>query len=512
MNQDGPHVDQGSLTRREVLAIAGGAVLASQFGCMAEGGEPPATLVSDSVHYRSLSEAAELLRGGELSAVDLTQRLLDRIERVDPQLRSYATVMTEQALADARRADDEISAGTYRGPLHGIPVAVKDLCYTEGTRTMGGSAAFADFVPEFDATVVRRLRQAGAVLIGKLNLTEGAMLGYNSELELPVNPWDEDLWAGASSSGSGVATAAGLCFASLGSDTGGSIRFPAMANGIVGLKPTYGRVSRHGVLALAESLDHVGPMTRTVTDAAIMLQAIAGTDPNDPTTLGAPVPDMVRELTRGVRGLRIGFDRRYASEGVDSSLVGAIEEALGVLEGRGAEVVPVTVPELGDAGAAWRTICTYEAARAHADTYPARAADYGPYFRDVLEGGLAVTDREYAEATDLRNDFNDRFRSTLADVDAIACPSGGTPFAVESEIHFGGQAEMAPVLANLSTQFTFPADFAGTPTLSLQCGVSASGVPHTIQFMGSALTEPTLCRLGLGLEQATEWHTLHPNV
>jgi amidase len=439
--------------------------------------------------------------------------MLTRIDRVDPQLRSYATVMADQALADARQADAEMRDGSYRGPLHGVPVAVKDLCYTDGVRTMGGTAALAEFVPSYDATVVRKLRDAGAVLIGKLNLTEGAMLGYNPDFDLPVNPWDGSLWAGASSSGSGVATAAGLCFASLGSDTGGSIRFPAMANGIVGLKPTYGRVSRYGVLALAESLDHVGPMTRTVTDAAIVFEAIAGVDPNDPTTIDAPVPDMLGELGRGVEGLRIGYDHSYATDGIDPTLVEAMEAALEVLEGLGAEVVQMTVPELGAAAGAWGAITSYEAAQAHAATFPSRAADYGPYFRELLEAGSSITAEAYADATALRNDFSARFRAALASVDAIACPSGGVPFAVEPEVHFGDQAAIdATVVPNLAARFTFPADFAGTPTITAQCGLSESGVPHTIQFMGAALTEPTLCRLALGLEQATDWHLLHPQV
>jgi amidase len=431
MNQEQRRRAEGSLTRRELLVMAGGTAAAAQFGCSPGADEASAAADLAGLHYASLMDVATLLQAGEITSVDLTQLILDRVDRVDPLLRSYATVMTEQALSDARQADNEIRSGTYKGPLHGVPVAVKDLCYTKGVRTMGGSAVLADFVPSYDATVVRRLREAGAVLIGKLNLTEGAMLGYNPDFELPVNPWDGSLWAGASSSGSGVATAAGLCFASLGSDTGGSIRFPSMANGIVGLKPTYGRVSRYGVLALAETLDHVGPMARTVTDAAIMLEAIAGVDPNDPTTLDAPVPDMLAELRRGVEGLRIGFDREYATAGVDQDLVEAIEVALSILEGEGAEIVPITVPELGEAAGAFDIIASYEAAKAHTATYPSRSADYGPFFRQFLEGGSKVTAQVYAEAMALRDTFSARFRATLETVDAIACPSGGAPFAVE---------------------------------------------------------------------------------
>ena len=242
------------------------------------------------LHFASLTEVAALLKAGELSPVELTQMMLERIDRVDDELKSYATVTSERALKAARQAELEILAGNYRGQLHGIPIAVKDLCFTKGTRTMGGMGVLKDFVPDYDATVISRLESAGAVLLGKLNLTEGAMLGYHRDFDIPVNPWNADYWAGASSSGSGVATAAGLCFASLGTDTGGSIRYPSMANGVVGLKPTYGRVSRYGVLPLSETLDHVGPMTRRSADAAIMLEAIAGHDINDATSLRDPVP------------------------------------------------------------------------------------------------------------------------------------------------------------------------------------------------------------------------------
>ena len=237
---------------------------------------------SADLYYMSLRDVARRIQSRDLSPVDLTRLMLDRITSVDPRLKSYATVMADQALADARAALQEIEAGRYRGPLHGVPIGIKDLCYTKGVRTMGGTAVLKDFVPTFDATVVSKLRSAGAVILGKLNLSEGAAAGYNPSFDVPINPWRADRWPGMSSSGSGVATAAGLCFASIGTDTGGSIRNPASANGVVGLKPTYGRVSRYGVLAMAPSLDHVGPIARKVADAAIMFDAIAGFDPQDP--------------------------------------------------------------------------------------------------------------------------------------------------------------------------------------------------------------------------------------
>lgn len=368
-----------------------------------------------------------------------------------------------------------------------MPIAVKDLCYTRGVRTMGATPVLADFVPDYDATVVERLAGAGAVLLGKLNLTEGAMAAYHPDFDIPVNPWDPELWSGASSSGSGVATAAGLCFGSLGSDTGGSIRFPSAQCGIVGIKPTWGLVSRYGVLELAGSLDHVGPMTRTVADAAIMLEAIAGEDPNDPTSLPGPAPRLVDGLDGGVAGLRLGYDRQYAANGVDPAMSGAVEEALDVLVGLGAVAVEVEVPEAPFVD--WGTICYYEAVRAHAER---------------------------------RADFTARFEAMLATVDALACPSTTTSFPMLDGMAYDTMGAFDEALASIARrfdppltgiqQFTAPADFAGTPTLSVPCGFNAAGAPLSLQLVGRDRSEATLCRLGHAYEQATEWHVRHPDV
>ena len=295
--------------------------------------------MTDDLAYATIEELAPRIASGELSPVALTQAQLDRIEAHDGRLKSYATVMADSALAEAQQAADEIAAGNYRGPLHGIPIAVKDLCYTTGVRTMGGTKVLEDLVPDFDSTVVARFKDAGAVMLGKLNLTEGAMAGYNRARQVPVNPWDAGRWAGVSSSGSAVATAAGLCYASLGSDTGGSIRTPSAACGIVGLKPTWGRVSRYGVLDLAQSLDHVGPMCRSTWDCAVTLEVIAGDDPNDPTTLPEPAPAMLDGIDGGVAGMRIGYDERYATEDVIPPIAEAVAASVETLASLGAEIV-----------------------------------------------------------------------------------------------------------------------------------------------------------------------------
>src|SRR5271169_4875773 len=268
--------------------------------------------MTSDLHYLELTEIARRLHAREISPVEATTAQLARIEKLDGQLKSYAYVMAEAALVRARAAEAEIMRGEIRGPLHGVPIAVKDLCWTQGVPTAAGMTIYKDFRPTEDATVVRKLYAAGAIILGKLQLTEGAWAEHHPQIPAPVNPWNAAHWQGASSSGSGVATAAGLCYGSLGSDTGGSIRFPCAACGLTGLKPTWGRVSRYGVFPLSESLDHIGPMTRTAADCAAMLATIAGPDPRDPTALLVPVPDYVAGLTASIRGLRVGIAQAYA--------------------------------------------------------------------------------------------------------------------------------------------------------------------------------------------------------
>jgi amidase len=458
------------------------------------------------LHFQTIQQVADQIRSGALSPVEVTEAMLARVDQLDGQLKSYATVMADPATEDAKQAEKEIASGQYRGPLHGIPIAVKDLCFTRGVPTMGGSQALADHIPSFDGTVVARLKAAGAVLLGKLNMTEGAMGGYHPKFDAPVNPWRADLWAGASSSGSGVATAAGLCFGSLGSDTGGSIRFPAAACGTVGLKPTWGRVSRYGVLPLAESLDHVGPLTRSVADAALMLQAIAGPDVNDPTALPDPVPDMLAGLALGVKGIRIGFDEHYATHEIDTELADAVVEGIKLLAALGAVIVARRLPDMDAYAAVWPTLCSAEAVFAHERTYPSRQDDYGPWFRGWLEKGARVTGAEYARAQASRAECVGHLRRAFDGIDVLVCPSmSAPPHPVTREVLYGPLPDnRAPKFQ----RFTAPFDFSGAPTLSVPCGLNRAGVPLSIQFIGKALSEPLICQVGHAYEQTV--NPIHP--
>ena len=502
------------LTRRDLLKVAAAAtVVPGTFAAHVRNSAPTAVpRVGGPLHYASLADVAKLISARELTSTTITRRMLDRIAVVDGRLKSYVTVMNDRAMASAERADAEIRAGRYRGPLHGVPIAVKDLCNTRGVRTMAGTKVMANLVPDFDATVVARLEAAGAVILGKLALCEGAFGPYYPGLQVPVNPWDPTRWSGVSSSGSGVATAAGLCFGSVGTDTGGSIRYPSAANGCVGLKPTYGRVSRYGVFALAATLDHVGPMTRTVEDAAIMFEAMAGLDPHDPSSLPDAVPAITSGLGRGITGIRIGFDRRYATDNVDSDVARAIDDVLGALTHLGASVVAVTMPDVSGVNDAWFEVCAAEAVVANAKTFPSRANEYGPGLRSVLEYGQRVTPAKLATAMKVRTAFSAPLEKMLSTVDCLVCPSLSNSARVKEVDPYIEETDASWSRLVRNDIHTKPFNFSGSPTLSVPCGFSADGLPLSVQFVGRRLSESVLCRVGHAYEQATQWHVKHPPI
>lgn len=457
--------------------------------------------------FAGLVETGRRLARKELSPVDLTKAMLDRIAALDPKLKSYATVMSDSALAEAKAAESEIAGGKLRGPLHGVPIAVKDLCDATGVATMAGIPGFKDRIAKADSTVVRRLREAGAVILGKLQLTEGALALHHPDVPPPVNPWNADLWCGASSSGSGSATAAGLCYGSLGSDTGGSIRFPSYTHHIVGLKPTWGRVSRHGVFPLSDTLDHVGPMTRRVEDAAAMLGAIAGRDDKDPTSLPGAAPDYLANVDAGVKGLRVGYDEAYCSEGIAPAVAGSMRRGLDILKARGAEIVPVKMPAWRKAVELWATLCAVEAAIAHEATYPKRSRDYGEPYRGFLEAGRAASGMDYAKATIARREFAGGYAMLFQAVDILIAPIMATPVPTTAE--FLKLTELADGVTQIVT-YTSPQDLTGSPAIILPGGLDDAGVPVGFQLVGRHLEEGRLFQAGMAYQADANWPNRPP--
>lgn len=463
----------------------------------------------DELHYLTLLEAGRKISGGEVSSLELTETMLARIEKLNASLHPYVTVLGETSRAEAAAADAELARGEVRGPMHGVPIAVKDLMAISGVRTSAGMPLLKERKPDHDATVVTRLRAAGTVILGKLELTEGAYAGHHPDITDPVNPWNAEYWPGVSSSGSGVATAAGLCFGSLGSDTGGSIRFPSLACGLVGLKPTWGRVSRYGVFPLSETLDHIGPMTRSVGDAAAMLGALAGFDAQDPTSLTADVPDYLSVLADGVRGIKIGVDEQFNSDGVDAAVSDALKTAINVLRGEGAQILSIKIPPHDDVVDSWLPICSADAAVAHSETYPSRAAEYGPVMGGLLETGVALSGAEYARATIHRQNFSGQLAKLFDEIDLIAAPSMVVPTP-----RLDGMDELSAAPGGLERliRFTSPFDHSGSPTISLPCGFTQAGTPLGFQLVGRHLDEELLLRVGHAFERATVWNARHPKV
>ncbi len=468
---------------------------------------------SIEICYLSIAEAAELLAGRELSPVELIDAHLERIEQTDDALNSFITLLGEQARAAAKDAERSIQAGQYLGPLHGIPIGLKDLYYTKGVRTGIGSKILRDFVPDFDAAVTERFREAGAILMGKFQMHEFA-LGASSENPHDGdahNPWDTSRITGGSSGGSGSAVAAGQCMGALGSDTGGSIRIPSSFCGIVGLKPTFGRVSRHGVYPLSWSLDTVGPMTRTVRDSALVLNAIAGHDPRDPSSIDRPVEDFTASLGQGVDGLRVGLPQEYFYDIIDDEVKDAVSHAASVLEELGASVKEVSIPALNHALAVSSTILFAEAGEVHIKHLRERADDIGNDVRSRFEVGALTPAIDYIRAQRARAAFNTEMANTMQDFDVLLAPTTpfGAPQIGERTSRVGGRTEPT---RSLLARLTRPFNLTGQPAVSVPCGFTSSGVPIGMQFGARAFDEATALRVAHAYEQATEWHTRRPPI
>lgn len=442
----------------------------------------------------TLGEAAELIRRGDLSPVDLTRSVLDRIAAVEPRVQAWARTCAERALAEAAWLEKRLQHGQYLGPLHGIPLGMKDIYYTAGLETSAGSAILAGFVPTEDATVVRRLREAGAILLGKTHTTQFAM----ADPAPTRNPWNLGHTPGGSSSGSAAAVAADMALGAFGTQTAGSILRPAAYCGVVGLKPTYGRVSRHGIVPLAWTLDHAGPLAKTVHDAALLLEAVAGPDPRDPSAAPIPVPAFGGAVAEGPSGLRVGIPDRYFTERVEGAVAEAYQDALKVLEQVGVRLVDLRLPESFEAGVeAGRLIMHVEGAAVHLDWFRQRPHDYRPKLRALIEAGILVPGVSYLRAQQVRRAAIRDMQAAFTTVDALAAPAAPTP---------------APPGLGSTGDPVFNAPFStfGFPALAVPMGFAPSGLPVSLQLAGGPFDEVTILRLGGAYEAATGWRTERP--
>jgi len=458
--------------------------------------------------FLTASQLSNLIETKEVSPVEATEAYLDRIEEVDPKLNSYITITGEQAVESARQAEQEIAAGKHRGPLHGVPMAVKDQFNTAGVLTTGGSSILKDNVPSEDATVIAKLKEAGAVMLGKLNMSEFAMAEiYNHPYGTPRNPWDLERNPGTSSSGSGAATAAFLCSTSLGEDTGGSIRGPANFSGLVGLRPTHGRVSRYGVLGGSWSMDTVGPISRSVEDAAITIQAIAGYDTKDTYSWDVPVPDYRRALTGDIQGIKMGvIQERMDSPNLDPEFRETVAKAISVIGELGASSEDVSIPLAPNAGALTMSILNVEWANLHRPLFEPNFDELDHNNKIRFLTGSIIPAQAYYKAQKIRVVLRQQILDALEKVDVLVLPTGPvTAPPVESVPGVESKEHSLTGLAG-RISFTGPFNLAGTPAISVPCGFSAAGMPMGLQIVGKPFDEETVLKVAHAYEQNTDWH------
>lgn len=464
-------------------------------------------MTTEPIHYQSITEISDRLRRRDISPVELVEDMLKRIAEVDGRLNSYYTVTADLAREQAHRAEAEISAGRYWGPLHGVPFGLKDLFFTEGILTTAGMPLHKAFKPSFNAAVVERLYQAGAVLLGKHRLTEGACIEHHPDLGTPVNPWRSDLWTGASSSGSAVATAAGLCFASIGSDTGGSIRFPCGPNNLTGVKPTWGRVSRYGIWDLAPSYDHLGPITRSAEDAAIVLGAIAGADARDPTSLLSDVPDYARQLrgVNGCRGLSIGIDETYSYGGTDDEVVSLLNDVRATFASLGAELTEARFPDPEPMIRHMPAVHMAELAHSHRSTYPLHKEAYGKWITAGLANGTELDPVDFAHTMVERDKFKGSLGRMFESIDALLIPVFGFKSPTWYEFETIADKNIIKLF-----KFTLPFNASGNPSVVFPCGFTRDGRPVGAQLVGPHLSEARLLRAVHAYQLVTDWHLNRP--
>ena len=462
--------------------------------------------------FMSAGQLGRLIQRKEVSPFEVIEAHIARIEALEPKLNSFITFLPDRSRDEARKAEREILSGRYRGPLHGIPLGLKDLYYVRGLRNTAGARLFDSFIPDFDSTVTRKLQEAGTVLLGKLNMHPFAYgpTGENEEYGHMHNPWDTDRITGGSSGGSGSATASGQCTLTMGSDTGGSVRIPSALCGLVGLKPTYGRASRYGLTVLAWSQDHPGPMARSVEDCALMLNAIAGYDPKDPVSVDLPVPDYTKALNGKIKGLRIGVPREYFEAPIDAGVKEVVWKAIRKLEELGATVSEVPWPILHYAPAIATTIQMAEATAYHQKLLKEKASQIWRPVRLRLEAGFFISAVEYVQAERARSLFTQQSLNLMEKIDLLAGPTlPVVAFKIgTNELKIGNTAaKVIPLL----TQYTRPFNLNGFPAISVPCGFSEN-LPVGLQLAGRPFEEETVLRVAHAYEQATDWHLRQPPI
>ena len=464
--------------------------------------------------FLAATELASLIKSRQVSPVEAAEAYLERISQVDSKLHSFITVTADRAMADARLAEQEIVSGNYRGPMHGVPVAVKDQFHTKGIPTTGGSTILKDFVPEEDATVITRLDHAGAVLLGKLNMSEFAMGdAFHHPYGRPRNPWDLSRSPGTSSSGSGAATAAFLCATSLGEDTGGSIRGPASFCGLVGIRPSWGRVSRHGVLGASWSMDQAGPISRTVSDCAMTLAAIAGHDLKDGYTWDVPVPDYLAALDGGIQDLKVGvISERVHSEVVDPQVRDLVVRAIRQLGELGAAVEEIDIPLIAQAATISTAVTYADVSAVHRDGIDQHLWEYDYNIQLRLLTGAILPAQAQQKAVRLRHMLRQQILEALEHVDVLVMPTSSIPASpIPEKAGVASKEEFLEMLGGRRS-FTAPFNLASVPALSINCGFTSDNLPVGLQIAGRPFDEATVFRVAHAYEQATDWHTRRPPV
>lgn len=457
------------------------------------------------LHYLEIYELVQLYRQRKVSPVEVVEQQLQRAKQLEGRLHSYARLTPETALRQAQQAGQQL-AGNGGSALLGIPLGYKDLLDTAGVVTAGGMPLHAQRVPATNATVVERLEQAGAVMLGKLQMTEGAFAIHHPDIPDPVNPWGDNHWTGASSSGNGVALAAGLCYGAVGSDSGGSIRFPCAANGLSGLKPTWGRVSRHGTIEMATSLDHIGPMARSVRDVMLLFAAMAGPDPLDVTSL-PDAPPQLDTLSDSFAGLTVGIDEQWLNHHVDTEIQQSLQTVIQLIQAHGGKLKRFSIPDTYAVSSQWEAHCGVQTALAHSATYPAQAGHYGPALSRLIDGGHALSGTDYQKILLAARQFTGAINHCFQDFDLILAPV--QPYAAPTHEQLANLAQDADANRHL-IQFTAPFNVSGHPSLSVPVGFTSGGLPLGGQFIAAKGNEAAAFQAGLALQRLTDWHRQHP--